>query len=75
MPDYDAGFKIVAHTTGRQLAELAGVSCQRWQPIVSEVQMAERFATVPSRPAAVRSGSWSTWKPTPTGTAMRPGTS
>jgi hypothetical protein len=44
MPEYDAGFKIVARTVGRQLAELAGVVCQQWTPLVSEVQATERLA-------------------------------
>ncbi len=44
MPDYDAGFKIVAHRAGRQLAALAGVQCQHWQPIGGEVQATERLA-------------------------------
>src|SRR5262245_49300668 len=44
MPDYDAGFKIVAHHAGRQLAELAGLHCQRWEPISEEVQATERLA-------------------------------
>jgi hypothetical protein len=44
MPDFDAGFKIVAHHVGRQLAELAGVVGQQWEPMVSEVQATERLA-------------------------------
>jgi hypothetical protein len=44
MPAYDTGFKIVARAAGRQLAVLAGVSCDQWTPIVSEVQTAERLA-------------------------------
>jgi hypothetical protein len=44
MPAYDTGFKIVARTAGRQLAALAGVSCDQWTPVVSEVQTAERLA-------------------------------
>lgn len=44
MPDYDAGFKIVAHQAGKELARLAGIVCQRWQPIGGEVQATERLA-------------------------------
>src|SRR2546422_77957 len=44
MPDYDAGFKIVAHAAGRQLAELAGIRCQQWEPISGEVHATERLA-------------------------------
>lgn len=44
MPDFDRGFKTAAHVSGRQLARLARLSCTRWAPIVSEVQMSERFA-------------------------------
>lgn len=44
MPDYDAGFKVVARVSGRQLAELAGVRCRRWEPIGGEVQATERLA-------------------------------
>jgi hypothetical protein len=44
MPEFDHGFKIIAHTSGRQLAELAGVPCTRWEPITSEVQTVERLA-------------------------------
>jgi hypothetical protein len=44
MPEFDHGFKIIAHTSGRQLAELAGVPCTRWEPMTSEVQTVERLA-------------------------------
>jgi hypothetical protein len=44
VPEYDAGFKIVARTAGRQLAQVAGVTSQQWAPIVSEVQTTERLA-------------------------------
>jgi hypothetical protein len=44
MPAYDTGFKIVARAAGQQLAVLAGVACDQWTPIVSEVQTAERPA-------------------------------
>jgi hypothetical protein len=44
MPVYDTGLKIVAHASGRELAEVAGLSCSHWRPIVSEVQVTERFA-------------------------------
>jgi len=44
MPDYDAGFKIVARAAGRELAELAGVHCEQWEPIGGEVQATERLA-------------------------------
>ena len=44
MRDYDRGFKAAANVSGRQLARLANLSCTRWAPIVSEMQMSERFA-------------------------------
>jgi hypothetical protein len=44
MPAFDSGFKIVARISGRRLAELARIPVDEWTPVVSEVQMAERFA-------------------------------
>lgn len=44
MPDYDAGFKIVAREAGRELAALAGVACDEWAPVTGEVHAAERLA-------------------------------
>lgn len=44
MPDYDAGFKIVAHLAGQRLAELAGIYSEVWEPIGGEVQATERLA-------------------------------
>ena len=44
MPVADAGFKIAARVSGRQLAALAGVACDSWAPAVSEVQTTERLA-------------------------------
>src|SRR5262249_30908629 len=44
MQDFDRGFKEVARLVGRQLARVAGIECDDWQPLMSEVQMAERFA-------------------------------
>jgi hypothetical protein len=44
MQDFDRGFKEVARLVGRQLALVAGIECDDWRPIMSEVQMAERFA-------------------------------
>jgi hypothetical protein len=44
MPDYDAGFKIVAREAGRELAELGDVHCDEWGPITGEVHAAERLA-------------------------------
>ena len=44
MPDYDAGFKIVAREAGRDLAALGGVTCDDWRPITGEVHAAERLA-------------------------------
>jgi hypothetical protein len=43
MPAADAGFKIAARVSGRQLAEIAGVPCDSWAPAVSEVQATERL--------------------------------
>jgi hypothetical protein len=44
MPDYDAGFKIAANVSGRQLAEVGGVEASHWEPLVGEVQTTTRFA-------------------------------
>ena len=44
MPDYDAGFKIVARAAGPALGELAGLHCQSWEPIGGELQATERLA-------------------------------
>ncbi len=44
MPDYDAGFKIVARHAGQALARLAGVLCDHWEPLTGEVQATERLA-------------------------------
>lgn len=44
MPDYDAGFKIAARESGREIAELGGVHCDTWEPITGEVHAAERLA-------------------------------
>jgi hypothetical protein len=44
MPASDAGFKIAARVSGRQLAAVAGVPCDWWAPAVSEVQTTERLA-------------------------------
>ncbi len=44
MPDYDRGFKTVTHVSARELAQVAGISCSRLTPIVSEIQMSERLA-------------------------------
>src|SRR5438552_3449918 len=44
MPDYDAGFKIVARLAGKELAALAGVKCESFEPIEGEVQAATRLA-------------------------------
>ena len=38
MAEFDHGVKLIAGTTGRQLARLAGVSCQPLQPLESTVQ-------------------------------------
>src|SRR5262245_20128074 len=44
MPDYDAGFKIVAHVAGRELTAQAGVTCQQWEPVGDTLQATERLA-------------------------------
>jgi hypothetical protein len=44
MPVYDAGFKIAARISGKQMATIAGVHSDQWEPIVSEVQTTERLA-------------------------------
>jgi hypothetical protein len=40
----DAGFKIAARVSGKELAAVAGVACDSWAPAVSEVQTTERLA-------------------------------
>ena len=44
MQDSERGFKEVTRLVGRELARMAGVECDRWRPLVSEVQTTERFA-------------------------------
>jgi hypothetical protein len=44
MPAADAGFKIAARVSGRQLTEMAGMPTDWWAPAVSEVQTTERLA-------------------------------
>lgn len=44
MPDYDAGFKIVAREAGRKLSEVAGIQSDAWEPIGDTVQATERLA-------------------------------
>jgi hypothetical protein len=44
VPDFDAGFKIVARHAGRELARLAGFDCDAWEPLTGEVQATERLA-------------------------------
>src|SRR5438552_13769269 len=44
MPDYDAGFKIVAREAGPQLSRLAGMPSQEWEPISDTLQTTERLA-------------------------------
>jgi hypothetical protein len=44
MPDYDAGFKIVARVSGRQVSRLGGVEPQAWEPLGGDVQATERLA-------------------------------
>ena len=44
MPDFDAGFKIVAHHAGKQLARVAGVMSETWEPLTGELHATERLA-------------------------------
>lgn len=44
VPDYDAGFKIVARQAGRQSPRIAGLRCQEWEPISETLQATERLA-------------------------------
>ena len=44
MAEFDHGFKMIAETTGRQLARLAGVESTAWQPAESTVQSVEKLA-------------------------------
>lgn len=44
VPDYDAGFKIAAHHSGRQLSRLGGVIPDVWGPLRGEVHATERLA-------------------------------
>ncbi len=38
MAEFDHGIKIIATTTGLQLAQIAGVQCQRLEPLESTLQ-------------------------------------
>jgi hypothetical protein len=44
VPDYDAGFKIVAREAGRGLGRMAKVRCHEWEPISDTLQATERLA-------------------------------
>ena len=45
MAEFDHGIKMIAETTGRQLAQVAGVTCTRWRPLESTLQVTtERLA-------------------------------
>jgi hypothetical protein len=45
MPEFDQGFKMIAETTGRQIARLAGVECRELAPLESTLQVTtERLA-------------------------------
>ena len=44
MPDYDAGFKIVARAAGPRRPQMAGIVCDKYEPIGGEVQATERLA-------------------------------
>jgi hypothetical protein len=55
MPAADAGFKIAARVSGKELATIAGVSCDWWEPAVSDVQTTERLADRVFQPALAES--------------------
>ncbi len=44
MADFDISFKIAAHTSGRELCQLAGLHCDVWEPIGDTLQTTERLA-------------------------------
>src|SRR5260370_38535137 len=44
MPDYDAGFKIVARQAGRELSAVAGIQSDALEPIGDTVHATERLA-------------------------------
>jgi hypothetical protein len=44
MPDYDGGFKIAAHESGREMCRLRSLSCDEWEPIGDTLQTTERLA-------------------------------
>jgi hypothetical protein len=44
MPDYDAGFKIVARSAGPRVCRLIRLTCQEWEPIGDTLQATERLA-------------------------------
>ncbi len=45
MAEFDHGVKMIAASTGRQLAQVAGVTCTRWRPLESTLQATtERLA-------------------------------
>jgi len=51
--EFDHGIKIIAGTTGRQLARLAGVECREWEPLESTLQATAEFLADAAGPAAV----------------------
>jgi hypothetical protein len=45
MPAIDHGFKLIARLAGRELARVAGIECQEWEPVESTIQATtERLA-------------------------------
>src|SRR5437899_2343452 len=44
MTDFDAGFKIAAHHSGRGLTQQAGIPTDKWEPIGDTLQTTERLA-------------------------------
>ena len=45
MAEFDHGVKMIAETTARQLAQVAGLTCTRWRPLESTLQVTtERLA-------------------------------
>jgi hypothetical protein len=43
MAEFDHGVKMIAETTGRQLARVSGVACDDWRPLESTLQITTEF--------------------------------
>src|SRR5579859_3309031 len=44
MADFDGGFKIASHSSGREMCRLRGIRPAAWEPIGDTLQTTERLA-------------------------------